>query len=1223
MTGLAWYNFLRRPFAMRTSIALGLLVASVGTAGLAASAEPGPDPTASESEPKLIQPPATTEALKALRGQIAAEMHRLAPSTRPATSAPASQPSELNSAQEAATALYNTMQQLAGRVEQLIVLRSQVEELKSPAKIEAFAKELAAVKQQTGELEAKLADPPPYASEEELKQVQSEYEARLADARTRLAVQAERSKLLAAAPQRLQEAAARTQKAQVDFQTAVGRLTGLRDAAKTPVERRRIEQEIRCAEIEYSLPAFDESILRLTQERDAILQSQHERRLPLLRAMIVRLADWKTLLQQIRSRGERERIQAELNFIAHHPSSVPAYERTYWEIKLLAVTGREELGKREKTLRDRYVEFSELDPKQEISTEEASWELLMESLARRPSRDIREMYLDVREAIRSWRERLARIRRLLDGTVDEQRDITSQLDDYDRQLREKTALFNGQLEAYAGQHPGDARAEKLSQDALETKSQFSQQAQQFQLGVSRLITRVREASGMTSVFLDKLEDYRSRLYWRYLYVPERLLWSYRWGATRNEWLTAQERDKRAQDLQDLRASADAIGPAEWTVFGLSIALAGGASVWLRRRAVRYTEATLARLTEASASEGEHPVAVSERLHLLASRYVARTAPIVFTAATALVFVPVLGVTGTAEALVVSVLTFVIGLMLSEALIRLLFVPGKPRQRLLRCSNVVAAHYRRWGMALWTSTLILAAPAFLLRALDLAPYMRGCLWSLYEIVALLIVVIFGLRKQLVIRVVGRPEQVRHRGVFAIVSALYPLLWLGVAGLLAAGIAGYTVLVAYVVSAVAKTMATILLALLAARYLTELLIRHGHTFAARTGAQPGVPAPSGSGDARPAETSGGPPPGTAQREEPVEAESASVTLQLAAAIVRWLVALAAIVLTFGYWGITTVEARSLLRYELIGPDAVTGRAAITVASVLGAVFAVVAAWWISRAVRSVLNTRVYPIYTGLDRGAQAAVNTMLHYFLILLGLYFALFALRVPLGALTVVLGTLGLGIGLGLQPLFVNFISGLMILFERHVRVGDLIVVNGELGEVTNISMRSTSIRTPDGVELVIPNSDFITKDVINWTLQEKSLRGHVKVGVAYGSDVQLVKRLLLDLTRRHPLVRVYPPPEVWFTDFGDNSLNFEIVAWFDSAPSRWRFMTEIRYEIVRVFSEQGIEIPFPQRTLTTAGGKPLPVEVIAPDKGHCDDAHPSQATEPPPGNRSGEGGHVE
>ncbi len=1214
MTGHGWYDFPRRLLGMLLG---GVLLALLLPTPLPADATTRAAAATAETAPTPIEPPETIDALKTLREQVRAELGRLATSTRPAASAPASQPSDASVAMESATALYMAMEKLLGRIEQLIALRSQLEELKSPAKIEAFAGELAALQQRTRDLEARLADPPPYASEEELKQVQAEYEARLSDIRTRTAIAAERAKSLATAPQQLQDAAARTQKAQVDFQTAIGRLTGLRETARTPAEQRGIEQEIRRAEIEAGLPAFDEQILRLTQERDAILQSRYERRMPLVRAMMVKLTDWKNMLQQIRSRGEHERIEAELDFIAHHPNSVPAYERTYWEIKLLAVTGREEIGKREKTLRDRYVEFSELDPKQAIATEQASWDLLMESLDRRPSRDVREMYLDVQDSIRSWRARAARIRRLLDRTVDEQRDIASQLDECDRKLREKTTLLNRQLEAHAIHHPGDAQAEKRSQDALETQSQFSQQAQQFQLGISRLVGRLKEASAAADSFVYRLEDYRSRLYWRYLYVPECSVWSYRWSETRNEWRSPWERDRRTQVARELRTSVEAIDTAEWTVFGLAVLVGAGAGVWVRRRAVRYIRATIARVAESKEGEGEHEMAVSDRLHLFAARYAARTAPLVFTAGTALAFVPAFEVDGAARALAGSALMLLIGLALSEAFVRLLFVPGKPRQRLLRCSNIVAAHYRRWGMALWTATVILAVPPLLLHTLELAPYTRGYLWALYESVALLILLLFGFRKQMVLRVVGRPEQVRHRGVLAIVSVLYPLLWLGAAALFAAGIAGYTVLVAYVISAVVKTIATVLVALLTARYLTDLLLRHGQALAKRSDPEPETPASTGPGDPQRAETRTGSWPDAAQPKEPAGARPPGVTVQLAAAILRWAVALGAAVLTFGYWGITTVEIRSVLYYELIGPDPVTGRAAITVASVLGAVLAIVAAWWVSRGLRSVLNTRVYPVYTGLDRGAQAAIKTMLHYFLVLLGLYFALFAMRVPLGAVTVVLGTLGLGVGLGLQPLFVNFISGLMILFERHVRVGDLIVVNGELGEVTNISMRSTCIRTPDGVELVIPNSDFITKDVINWTLQEKSLRGHVKVGVAYGSDVHLVRRLLLDLARRHPLVRTYPPPEVWFTDFGENALHFEIVAWFDNSSNRWRFMTEIRYEIVRVFGEHGIEIPFPQRTLTTARGKPLPVELVVPSP-----AQQGEGPSAPPGrdaNRGGDG----
>jgi potassium efflux system protein len=205
------------------------------------------------------------------------------------------------------------------------------------------------------------------------------------------------------------------------------------------------------------------------------------------------------------------------------------------------------------------------------------------------------------------------------------------------------------------------------------------------------------------------------------------------------------------------------------------------------------------------------------------------------------------------------------------------------------------------------------------------------------------------------------------------------------------------------------------------------------------------------------------------------------------------------------------------------------------------------------------------------------------------------LHVPLGALTVVLGTLGLGVGLGLQPLFTNFISGLMILFERHVRVGDLITIGGELGEVTSVSIRSTTIKTPDGIELVIPNSDLITHNVVNWTLRDTRLRGHVKVGVAYSTDPELVRKLLLDIMNQHSLVLRYPPPEVWFMDFGDNSLNFELVAWFQDALSRWRFVTAVRFEIARVFRAHGIEIPFPQRTLSTPDGAPLPIRVLHDD----------------------------
>lgn len=1209
MTRQGWYRFVRRPARIGLSVAIAaVLTSAFGTAVARGASETDPPPA--DGGAKLIQPPETLDALKTLNDQVSTELAQLQPTTQPTTSVPSSQPAEIAAAQQTATALYGSLQRLAGRLDQLITLRAQVDDLKSPEHIEAFAKESASLQQRTTELEAKIADPPPYVSEEEIKKTQGEYDAQLTEARTRLALRTERTKTLASAPQRRQEAAAEIQKAQVSFQGQFAQLAAKRDAAKTPTERRHFEQEIRKAVIEASLPTFDEAIVKLSEERDTILQGQADRRMPLTRAYLLKLADWKNLLQQIRSRGERERVRAELEFISRHPTEVPAYAQTYWQFKLLELDARERLEKQEQALRGRFVQFAAVDPKQDLPTEQASWGLIVESIGRRPSGDIRVLYENVQAAIHTWQRRLDTMRRLLDATVDDQRKLAATIDTFDAKMRATAATFNDQLNEYLLQHAGDTRAEQLNQDYVETKSRYSQQAQRLQLDMGRMIARIKESAGTIESFVEELEKYRSQLYWRYLYVPERPIWSYRWSATMDEWFSQPEQSQRENDRQALREQAAAITPAEWTGFAFTIVAVAGAAVWIRRRAKRYANEIVKRLAETKAGEEEHTAPIAERLHLLAARYVARTAPLVLPAATAMIFVHVFDVTGTTHTLASAVLLFVIGAVLSEGMFRLLFVPGKPRLRLLRCSNVVAAHYRRWGVTLCTAMVILVPVPLVLWSLDLAPYTRSYLASAFKMVALLIVLLFGFRKQYVIRVVGRPEQVQHRGVLAIVSAVYPLAWLGATALLVAQVMGYAALVTYVLLGCLETVATIIVALLLSRYVTDLLTRYEEAILARLGTAGPTPAPAAPG--------GGASTGAAEGEP----GGPDMAVQLTAGLFRWAVAVAAILACLQYWGITTVEIRSVLGYEFLSANAATGRAAITVGSVLAAILSVIAAWWGSRAIRSVLTRRVYPAYAGIDRGAQAAINTILHYFIMLLGLYFALFAMRVPLGALTVVLGTLGLGIGLGLQPLFVNFISGLMILFERHVRVGDLIVVSGELGEVTNISMRSTAIRTPDGIELIIPNSDFITKDVVNWTLQGARLRGRVKVGVAYGSDVELVRRLLHELALRHPLVLSSPPPEVWFMDFGENSLDFEIVAWFRDSATRWRFVTQIRYDITRIFKEHGIEIPFPQRTLSTIGGQPLPVRIIHPEEAMGDAVMPPPPADQPPGGTAGRRGET-
>ncbi|HSW44604.1 MAG TPA: mechanosensitive ion channel domain-containing protein, partial [Phycisphaerae bacterium] len=277
--------------------------------------------------------------------------------------------------------------------------------------------------------------------------------------------------------------------------------------------------------------------------------------------------------------------------------------------------------------------------------------------------------------------------------------------------------------------------------------------------------------------------------------------------------------------------------------------------------------------------------------------------------------------------------------------------------------------------------------------------------------------------------------------------------------------------------------------------------------------------------------------------------------------------------------------------------TEHGALTIARILWAVLAVVAGVLVSRTIRAFLRTEVFPQTRHVDLGTQAAICTLLHYAILALAFYIGLQILFVSLGALTILLGTLGLGLGLGLQPLFVNFISGLMILFERQVKVGDVIELADKTPcEVLSISMRSTQIRTPDNIDHVIPNGEFINGRVVNWTLTDTRLRARMQIGVAYGSDPQLVRKILLDVAHRHPDVLVDPAPEVWFVEFGDNALIFVLAVWFPNAAARWRFLSQVRFELTDLFKQHNIEIPFPQRTLSVIGDKPLPVEIRGPDR---------------------------
>jgi small-conductance mechanosensitive channel len=199
---------------------------------------------------------------------------------------------------------------------------------------------------------------------------------------------------------------------------------------------------------------------------------------------------------------------------------------------------------------------------------------------------------------------------------------------------------------------------------------------------------------------------------------------------------------------------------------------------------------------------------------------------------------------------------------------------------------------------------------------------------------------------------------------------------------------------------------------------------------------------------------------------------------------------------------------------------------------------------------------------------------------LGFYVALIVNGVDLSSLAVVAGALGLGVGFGLQNIVANFISGLVLLAERPVAVGDRIEVAGVAGNVTRINLRSTTVVTNDNISIIVPNSDLTSRPVTNWSHGDAKVRVRLPVGVAYGSDVERVRSLLLEVASAHPQVLANPASTVYFDSFGESSLNFELAVWTEAmSRNPRRFRSDLNFAVEHSLREAGIEIPFPQRVV--------------------------------------------
>ena len=274
---------------------------------------------------------------------------------------------------------------------------------------------------------------------------------------------------------------------------------------------------------------------------------------------------------------------------------------------------------------------------------------------------------------------------------------------------------------------------------------------------------------------------------------------------------------------------------------------------------------------------------------------------------------------------------------------------------------------------------------------------------------------------------------------------------------------------------------------------------------------------------------------------------------------------------------------------------GSQRITVSLIIFAAALLYASFVISWIFRALLTVGVFA-KREVGEGVKNSVGRLVHYAVVFIGFLLALTALGVELTKLTIIISALGVGIGFGLQTVVNNFVCGLIMLFERPVRVGDYIELGGLWAEIRKIGLRATVVRTFDAADIVIPNSDLISNQVTNWTLTDRLVRRIIPVGVAYGSDVPLVTETLMKCAQASSNVLKMPAPQVLFRNFGESSLDFELRVWISNVDDMLVVESDLRHDIDRRFRDKGIEIAFPQRDLHIRSVDESPGSILKPSE---------------------------
>lgn len=275
-----------------------------------------------------------------------------------------------------------------------------------------------------------------------------------------------------------------------------------------------------------------------------------------------------------------------------------------------------------------------------------------------------------------------------------------------------------------------------------------------------------------------------------------------------------------------------------------------------------------------------------------------------------------------------------------------------------------------------------------------------------------------------------------------------------------------------------------------------------------------------------------------------------------------------------------AEALLDFRLLQVSGVT----ITLGGVILALLVGAFVWVLSRlSGRALARYAVH--HKDVNQAALYTVSRLVNYLFLVGGVLLALDVAGIPIGRFAVFAGALGVGLGFGLQAIFNNFISGLILLFDRSIKVGDFVELEGDIrGTVHAIGLRSTRVTTNDNIDVLVPNSEFMTKRVVNWTYRSVNRRIRVPFGVAYGTDKERVKKAALEAAARVPFTLATEgerAPQVWLVDFGDSTVDYMLVVWLNEAASRryTSVMAAYLWELDTALRANGIETPYPQREL--------------------------------------------